>query len=159
MKLLVFSDSHGKTRAMLSAAEREAPDMIVHLGDHACDAQEISARFPAIPLLCVRGNCDFTPEHAVLETPELCGRKLFIAHGHYYGVKSGTAGIVRAATDAGANIVLFGHTHKAIIDQSGRTRLFNPGSISNHMWNRERTYGIIHLGKDAIQCEIKKAPA
>ena len=45
MKVLVFSDSHGNTTNMITAIEQEAPDMVLHLGDHWEDVQELSWPF------------------------------------------------------------------------------------------------------------------
>ena len=41
MKILIFSDSHGYNVSMACAVEREAPDMVLHLGDHTDDAHEL----------------------------------------------------------------------------------------------------------------------
>ena len=41
MKVLIFADSHGYNMAMAFAVDREEPDAVIHLGDHAEDAREI----------------------------------------------------------------------------------------------------------------------
>ena len=58
MKLLVLSDSHRETEHMLLAIRKERPDAVVHLGDHAADADAIAQECPYLPLYRVRGNCD-----------------------------------------------------------------------------------------------------
>ncbi|MBQ4370288.1 MAG: metallophosphoesterase family protein, partial [Oscillospiraceae bacterium] len=58
MKIIVFSDSHRVISLMAEAVRREKPDLVLHLGDHASDAAELSAMFPAVRLAYVRGNCD-----------------------------------------------------------------------------------------------------
>ena len=62
MKVLIFADSHGYNMAMAFAVDREEPDAVIHLGDHAEDAREIERVFPAMPICRVRGNNDFDPE-------------------------------------------------------------------------------------------------
>lgn len=64
MKVLIFADSHGYNMAMAFAVDREEPDAVIHLGDHAEDAREIERVFPAMPICRVRGNNDFDPEGA-----------------------------------------------------------------------------------------------
>ena len=44
MKVLIFADSHGYNMAMAFAVDREEPDAVIHLGDHAEDAREIEHR-------------------------------------------------------------------------------------------------------------------
>ena len=61
MKIAVFSDTHGSTARMLSAAEALRPDALVHLGDYERDADCLAAAFPEIPLYRVCGNCDVAP--------------------------------------------------------------------------------------------------
>jgi len=150
MKILVFSDSHGETKAMLAAAEAEKPDMLIHLGDNLRDGLALGTQ-----ALCVRGNCDWGETHPEEETVELCGVKIFITHGHLYGVKSGLNRIAFKGREIGADLILFGHTHRAYIAQNGDVRLFNPGAVSGRVWDREKTYGVVYLGGDEIRCEVK----
>ena len=42
LKILVLSDSHRAVGAMYDAAILEDPDVILHLGDHVSDAEELS---------------------------------------------------------------------------------------------------------------------
>ncbi|MBQ7895316.1 MAG: metallophosphoesterase family protein, partial [Oscillospiraceae bacterium] len=46
MKAAVFSDTHRNIRLMLEAIHRCRPDIIIHLGDHDSDAEEVSLEFP-----------------------------------------------------------------------------------------------------------------
>ena len=45
-KVLVLSDSHGDVEAMVRAAEREKPHLILHLGDLCRDFVELRRRLP-----------------------------------------------------------------------------------------------------------------
>ena len=58
MRILVLSDSHGVMRYMEQAAERERPDLILHLGDYERDAERLASRYPEYPVRSVPGNCD-----------------------------------------------------------------------------------------------------
>ena len=82
MKVLIFSDSHGYNMAMAFAVDREEPDAVIHLGDHAEDAREIERVFPAMPICRVRGNNDFDPEVPLNAVVTPGGVRIYITHGH-----------------------------------------------------------------------------
>jgi hypothetical protein len=151
MKILVFSDSHGETASMFAVMEAEAPDLVIHLGDNLKDGLALGPQ-----TLCVKGNCDWGEAHSDQETFELCGRKIFITHGHLYGVKNGLNRIAFKGMEIGADLVLFGHTHRAFIAKSGNTWLFNPGTIGGRSRDLVKSYGLVHLGEDGIRCEPKR---
>ena len=55
---------------MLAAVRQERPDALVHLGDHANDARALAEEYPLLPLVTVKGNCDFAtdaPEQALAD--------------------------------------------------------------------------------------------
>lgn len=112
-----MSDSHGgrDNIAQVMARQIKKPDAIVFLGDGLRDIAY--SELGDIPLYCVCGNCDLyaglfgeAVEEELLFT--LGGYKIMIAHGHRYGVKSGLGLLLSTAAKKGADIVLFGHTHK-----------------------------------------------
>ncbi len=120
MRLAVFSDTHGFADYMVSAARRAQPDMLIHLGDCTRDTSALERALPDIPLRCVRGNCDFAalaPESDIFFAG---GVKVFAAHGHRYGVKTSLDALLNSAHFAGAQLVLYGHTHIARIDYPRR---------------------------------------
>ena len=127
MRLAVFSDTHGFADYMVSAARRAQPDMLIHLGDCTRDTSALERALPDIPLRCVRGNCDFAalaPESDIFFAG---GVKVFAAHGHRYGVKTSLDALLNSAHFAGAQLVLYGHTHIARIDYPAGMTVVNPG--------------------------------
>ena len=42
MKLLILSDTHRSLGFACEAIEKEAPDAVIHLGDHLGDAEDLS---------------------------------------------------------------------------------------------------------------------
>lgn len=131
MKILIVSDSHGDTAALRQAAALEKPDRVFFLGDVVRDIRRIAAAFPGLPIDAVLGNCDGYggeegPEE--LETA-VGGVRFFLTHGHRYRVKMGTGLLFRAGRDAGADVICFGHTHRAVCRQQEGIWLVNPGSI------------------------------
>lgn len=132
MKILIFADSHGYNVSMACAVEREAPDMVLHLGDHADDARELESVFPQLVVRGVRGNNDFfdrsVPDHLVV-TPG--GVRIFLTHGHREQVYSREGDMVaRLAREEGCSLAFFGHTHRMSLAWQHGVLVCNPGSIS-----------------------------
>lgn len=158
MKLLVLSDSHSDMLPMAAAVSRERPDAILHLGDHYSDAQGLGHHFPDIPLYAVTGNTDFRSS----VEPELFlpfeGKRVFLTHGHFYGVKVGLAQIEEKGLSLGADLTLFGHTHVPYLNWRNGMWLMNPGSVSrNGRRSFAPTYGVVTIEHDEIACDIREA--
>ena len=131
MKLLIFSDSHGKMTPMFSAIERERPDAVIHLGDYVRDAEALKKRFPDLTVYNVCGNCDHDADAPELLELTLAGVPMLLCHGHRYGVKYGTEKLLNAGWFSGARLVLFGHTHRALLREYEELTLLNPGSAAS----------------------------
>lgn len=156
IKLLIFSDSHGDTGTMLDVAQRERPDEIIHLGDCLRDAQTLSFAVPEVHLVTVPGNCDgWTRERSSLVLQRE-GARILLGHGHQWQVKSGSSLAVAAAREAGADILLYGHTHRAVCRREGALWVLNPGTVGG-CW-APPTYGLILLEGDAVDCKILPVP-
>lgn len=150
MKLLVFSDSHGNLAHMVDAVEREAPDLVLHLGDCWRDGEELGYACPGLPLEQVPGNCDFHPGAAQERLLRLEGHTLFVCHGHTLGVKQGCGGAIRAAQAQGADLLLFGHTHRADSGEADGLFWMNPGSVG---LGSPPSYGVVLLGPEGkMEC-------
>lgn len=152
MKLLVLSDSHGDTTYLRLAAKKERPDAIVHLGDHASDADVFDVEYPILPLCRVKGNCDFFeqryPDKRVFSWE---GVTILAVHGHKQNVKCGLLQLKYTALEAGAQLALFGHTHMAFCEEQDGLWLLNPGACGG----RAPSYGVVELCDGRISCQIK----
>lgn len=154
MKILVFSDSHGKLDWMIAAMEAEKPDHVFFLGDHERDGWDLNRLYPAIPLNAVRGNCDWGPgpEEWVVE---LEGVRFLLTHGHLYGAKTGVSRLEGAGLRTGADMVCFGHTHMPLDrNEPGHVWLFNPGTIGGPYGQRV-TFGVLTVKDGKVHAEIK----
>lgn len=117
MKLVLFSDSHGNVANMADVVRLEHPDRVLHMGDLARDAEELARQFPDIPVTYVPGNCDGRrPDLPDERCFTLEGCKILMTHGHTYHVKMGPGAAIRAAREAGAGLLCFGHTHEALCE-------------------------------------------
>lgn len=131
MKVLIFADSHGYNMAMAFAVDREEPDAVIHLGDHAEDAREIERVFPAMPIYRVRGNNDFDPDVPLNAVVTPGGVRIYITHGHRERVGMLLSGIVpQRAYEEHCALAFFGHTHRMMLERENGVWVCNPGSIS-----------------------------
>lgn len=140
MKVLVLSDSHGRPGALHQAIEAENPHAVLFLGDGVADAEKMREEYPALPIFTVPGNCDWgsldEPERLI----ELDGVRILMLHGHTRGVKYHSMNAYYAAREMGADVLLYGHTHRPMVDYDGTTYTMNPGSI-----RYTGTYGVLLL--------------
>lgn len=124
MTILVFSDSHGNIYNMCKLIDEFVPDIVIHLGDYARDAELLKHKH----VISVYGNCDYNRETPKCILLEIEGKRCMLTHGHKYGVKSGLKDLIREATLNGADIVLYGHTHKQYYAMHGDMVILNPGA-------------------------------
>ena len=152
MKILIFSDSHRNVEPMIGAVEMEKPDVIFHLGDLESDAIELNKRFPAIPLHSVPGNCDLMPFGVRRIIITEGGKKIFATHGHIYNVKAGLDGLINTAASAGADVVLFGHTHVPYEGTQAGMLVINPGACGRG----RHTYGVLTIENGKMEYELRE---
>ncbi|SNU04515.1 hypothetical protein SAMN06297422_10157 [Lachnospiraceae bacterium] len=124
-KIMIVSDSHGRSQNIKTAIDRESPDMLIHLGDIEDDPESIRSSLDKaarksgkkslpIPAVFIQGNCDRYGYTDVLKKTavfELNGHKFFCTHGHVQGVSYGIENLMYTAMENGCDIALYGHTH------------------------------------------------
>ena len=130
MKILVVSDSHGFDTHLMSVIDRVKPiDLFIHCGDYG-SFDEYAESFTECPVEIVCGNCDYCSPYPG-ETLVTAGtHKLFVTHGHAYGVKSGLSRLAERATALNADVAIYGHTHMPEKREINGITILNPGSIS-----------------------------
>ena len=150
----MFSDSHRALGTMYDAIERLRPDAVLHLGDHLEDAESMESVFSGVDFYHVPGNCDFFTSAPPSLTISLDGVRIFLTHGHLFGVKSGLTRLTLEARRVGAQLALFGHTHEAYYGEAGGVQLLNPGTAGK---GRTLTWAVVIVfDNGAIACEIKE---
>ena len=143
MKIGVISDTHGLLRPEVFPAF-EGVDQILHAGD--LGSLDLLPELEAIaPVIAVWGNTDGTGVRSRLpETASvtLGGLEVAVLHGHQYG-RPGPAVIAAAQPDA--DLVVFGHTHRPVIEQVGSTLVINPGSAGPRRFSLPVTVAIVTI--------------
>lgn len=152
MKVAVFSDTHGDYAHVCTALDSlEDVEHIIHLGDTMDDA-EIIEQILGAPLIKIPGNCDCCASAPREQLCSIAGKNFFIVHGDRYNVKEGLERLRLKAESVGADIVLFGHTHRPFAETINGVLFFNPGSLSDRC--EVRSYGLLRISDDNIQAEI-----
>ena len=163
-KLLVISDTHGSIqslKAVLDWAKNNSPPAgticaAAFLGDGIADLRPAAE---ASEFFCdwkvVGGNNDYgyemmggkssfgaysPPEAAVFDFAD---NRFFICHGHRHNLYSGHFTLIAAARGAGANVVLFGHSHVPFQKNADGILLVNPGSIGRPRSRIGSTFAVI----------------
>lgn len=137
--------------SMSQTVDARRPGMIIHLGDLMSDGEALSRAYPQIPLVLVPGNCDGWTTQPLQKLIQVEGKKLLLSHGHIWQVKSRLDLAIAAARQAGADIVLFGHTHVPLCrrEEDGLW-VMNPGSSRT-------SYGMIQIMDGAVSCQLADA--
>ena len=149
MKVLIVSDTHGMDKNFEKVIMREAPvDVVIHCGD-------IEGSEDYYEVLCecqtyfVRGNCDLSSPLSSEIVFELCGYRIMVTHGHYYGVSMGLDWLMEDARERKVDIVMYGHTHRPDLQEEDGLIVLNPGSLSlPRQKGRKPTYLIMEINEN-----------
>ncbi|HBV82975.1 MAG: metallophosphoesterase [Lachnospiraceae bacterium] len=146
MKVLIISDTHRKNENYIKVLQKVGKlDLVIHLGD--IEGSEYTIQEAAgCPVEMVAGNNDFfsnLPSEKTLQIGSYC---VMITHGHRYYISMGNEMLKKEAIAQGIDIVMYGHTHKPVIDISDNIIAINPGSLSYpRQENRKPSYIIMEL--------------
>ncbi len=162
-RILAVSDVHGRIPAVRWLLCHENADAMFFLGDGIGDvnaavaAERQQGRPPRWPIYTVRGNCDAAFGDYPLEgLAPVAGVLFFYTHGHAYGVKAGSRRLAEEGMARGADVVLYGHTHRCRLEpaEAGVPALFNPGSILEG-----GSYGVITVQNGVCRFARCRVPA
>ena len=147
MTFLIVSDTHGRFERLKELCEkRKRVDALIFLGDGLSDIDYAKVKNFGFTVIAVKGNWDtgrggitaMTAQDELAFTFE--GVRFYAMHGHTRGVKGGLTNAIYAAEAAGADVLLYGHTHepfytyleKGEYNLSKPMHIFNPGSLANY---------------------------
>jgi len=125
IRIGVVSDTHGKLPAAVLALF-EGVAYIVHAGDVG-DARILADLETIAPVHAVWGNTDGMdlrsriPEVARLEVD---GIRITVLHGHQVGSPNPAS----LASAVAGDVIVFGHSHRPLVERVGERLYVNPGS-------------------------------
>lgn len=143
MNLIILSDTHGLLRPAVLELLQTA-DAILHAGD--INAQAVVDKLAACaPLYVVRGNNDKDWAEAIPHdlTVTLEGVRFYMVHNK----KDVPVDLT------GADVVVFGHSHKYSEAQRGDVLWLNPGSCGPRRFHQEITLMRAQVSEGSIQVE------
>ncbi|QLG50049.1 metallophosphoesterase [Natrinema halophilum] len=136
--IAIFSDTHSNRGHELEgealAAARNA-DVVLHAGDFTSEAALEAFRGECDRLYAVHGNaddpavCDRLPTARVVEA---AGIRIAVTHRR----DGGETGLAMFGRSRGANVVIFGHSHRPTVIDADDVTLLNPGSHADPRGNR-----------------------
>jgi putative phosphoesterase len=119
-------------------------DHIIHAGD-VCNPHLLTELLGIAPLTVVRGNCDMGPWADALPPRaqvELGGLQILV--GHVGGRLREE--VTRTGTEAGGiDVVIFGHSHQALVERKDGVLFVNPGSAGPRRYGRPRTIAFLRI--------------
>ena len=157
MKVLVVSDSHGRHDLLRKAIGQEAPiDMLIHAGDVEGNLEKILGTKREYKIYAVAGNMDWGDGLESALTFDMGGHKVFLTHGHHYGVSWTVANLRDAAEDCGAEVAIFGHTHRPFLEEQNDILLLNPGSVAKpRQVGYKKTYAVITIDDKSGDMKVR----
>lgn len=141
----VISDTHGLLREEVKALFKDC-EMILHAGD--VGTEPVLAELRKIKnTVAVRGNVDYWADKLKeREYVEVENKKILILHN-----------IAELAVDPVENkvdVVIYGHSHKAVIKNENGVLYFNPGSAGPVRFRLPVTAGLLKIENGEIEAEI-----
>lgn len=157
MKILIVSDTHRKNDLYVALCEKYAPlDMVIHCGDIE-GSEFIISKAAGCPVKMVSGNNDFFSDTKRDEEFYIGKYKVWLTHGHHYYVSMGNEILKDEARSRGIDIVMYGHTHRPIIEREHDLITINPGSLTYpRQEGRKPSYIIMEIDESQeVHLELK----
>lgn len=143
----VISDTHGLLRPEAIAALRGS-EAIIHAGD--VGREEILRVLKQIaPLTVVRGNIDTSPWARKLpatDVLEIAGASIYVLHN--------IDELDLDPSAAGFSAVIFGHSHRHLIENRKGVLFFNPGSAGPRRFNLPISVGRLIVENGRLMPEL-----
>lgn len=149
MKVLIVSDTHRNNANYLKVLEKVSPvDMVIHCGDIE-GSEYLIAESACCPVQMVVGNNDFFSDLPREKEFQIGKYKVWLTHGHNYYVSMSNETLKHEARMKGADIVMYGHTHRPVVDIEDDVIAVNPGSLTYPRQDgRKPSYVIMDLDRE-----------
>jgi putative phosphoesterase len=150
MVIGLISDTHGLMRpeALRALARVE---LILHAGDVGGRAVLAALRKIA-PVRAVVGNVDDSDDPDLVPQLDfdLANRSIHVSHGHELGRPTPE----RLLSRYDADVIIYGHTHRALIRRGGKRLVVNPGAAGPRRFDLKPSVGLLRISADAVDVEI-----
>ena len=141
----IISDTHGEFDPRIPHVFN-AVRHILHAGDIG-DVRVLHRLQQIAPVTAVSGNVDegnLPPGVDEEKTVQLCGMRIFMIH--ILGSPQRLPRALQARIDeVKPDVVVFGHSHKPLIEKHGSVLYFNPGSAGPKRFSLPRSLGLLKV--------------
>ena len=147
----LIADTHGLLRPQV-ASVFAGVDFIVHAGDVG-SAKVLAALSTIAPVYAVSGNVDdrHDPTLTAARTLPAGALTLHVSHGDKLGRPTPAALLARYSAD----IIVYGHTHRALVMRAGDGRLVvNPGAAGPRRFNLEPSVAVLTVNERHAEVRI-----
>ena len=145
----LVSDTHGLIRDSLFGA-LAGVSRILHAGDVGARSV-LDALSTIAPVEAVYGNVDpldgLLPQHVHIEHG---GVSIHVSHGHELGSPAPHTLLARYTAD----VLIYGHTHRALIHREGRRLVVNPGAAGPKRFDVTPSIAILRIASGTADAEI-----
>jgi putative phosphoesterase len=150
IRIGLISDTHGLLRPQVHEVFAGVTQ-ILHAGDVCSDTILMELGMIA-PTQAVFGNCDDPWDPALREALDLTvgGLRIHVQHGHELGRPKPTQ--VAAAYDA--DVCVYGHTHRQVIERVEGRLIVNPGAAGPKRFDLRPCVAILTIADGAASAEL-----
>jgi putative phosphoesterase len=149
VRIGLISDTHGLLRPDVHTA-LAGVSMILHAGD-VCGDDILDELALIAPVRAVYGNCDpHDPRLAERLDLEVAGVRIHVSHGH----ELGRPGAAKVAAAYDADVCVYGHTHRQLIERVDGRLVINPGAAGPRRFDLEPTVAILAIADGATAAEL-----
>ena len=146
----LISDTHGLFRPAIADRFRGVA-RILHAGDVG-GASVLAALNAIAPTEAVYGNVDdpHDPALARERVATFDGVTIHVSHGHELGRPTAELVAARYAGD----VLVFGHTHRAITWQTGNRLVINPGAAGPRRFDLRPSVALLRIADGRAECDV-----
>lgn len=150
IRIGLISDTHGQLRADVHRA-LAGVSMILHAGD-VCGDGILDELDLIAPTRAVFGNCDAPWTARLVERLdiEVGGLRIHVSHGH----ELGRPGAAKVAAAYDADVCVYGHTHRQLIERVGDRLVVNPGAAGPRRFDLGPSVAILTIADGRAEAEL-----
>jgi putative phosphoesterase len=150
LRIGLISDTHGLLRPDVHRA-LAGVSRILHAGD-VCGDDILDELELIAPVQAVHANCDEAGDPRLPERLDLVigGLRVHVSHGHELGRPGGAT--IAAAYDA--DVCVYGHTHRQLIERVGERLVINPGAAGPRRFDLAPSVAVLTIADGRADAEL-----
>jgi len=150
VRIGLISDTHGQLRPDVHRAFTGV-SLILHAGD-VCGDEILDELNQIAPTQAVFGNCDEPWNGRLTERIdlEIAGLRIHVSHGH----ELGRPGAAKVAAAYDADVCVYGHTHRQLVERVGERLVVNPGAAGPRRFDLVPSVAILTVADGCANAEL-----